>query len=533
MNGRCLKLSANIAALAIFTFAVWRVGSMITPEKIVASCNSPSRVADELNDAVRLVRENVGPAESLVFHVDDLSRLDGLDRQFVSAIAFDRMPAKLPVVDCRANMLDSDWVIAGRYSIMAQRLKRGDTPYGLAAEDRYLSLFTRLGKATRSPVVSSSQSTLSWLRMAFSALTVFVCVGLVSCMLSGTKTRLTLTSLTAVISFGIVLAALCVLTHTLRSPNGTAVYAGKAKLWLTCGVPSGYLTDSAWLVFLPAYPPLLSVLSYLYYALAGACDNWLVQFVPFAGVFWCMFVLFTRAGNALMKSAVVLFFSLSYSIYVIAGYYAEGYVALALVLALSRIERGDSGFMTWLVAGSAALFKNEGLLFYIVLAFSHAVVMGCGRRHLLCMMAGALPSAAWHLAVRALGGGVDGYDTNTLSIFLSHVWEALRELMTLFATEWKSGIHSLPLLMIAIAFSLKRKGYARCRPSVMTGAFCVGSVLASVLVYGFCSDWNIDWRIHSSLFRLVWVSAAVSLWGMATLTSLPLAGNEGGDVVRA
>ncbi|MBE6382862.1 MAG: hypothetical protein E7049_07625 [Lentisphaerae bacterium] len=90
MNGRCLKLSANIAALAIFTFAVWRVGSMITPEKIVASCNSPSRVADELNDAVRLVRENVGPAESLVFHVDDLSRLDGLDRQFVSAIAFDR-----------------------------------------------------------------------------------------------------------------------------------------------------------------------------------------------------------------------------------------------------------------------------------------------------------------------------------------------------------------------------------------------------------------------------------------------------------
>ncbi len=55
---------------------------MITPEKIVASCNSPSRVADELNDAVRLVRENVGPAESLVFHVDDLSRLDGLDRQF-------------------------------------------------------------------------------------------------------------------------------------------------------------------------------------------------------------------------------------------------------------------------------------------------------------------------------------------------------------------------------------------------------------------------------------------------------------------
>ena len=56
MNGRCLKLSANIAALAIFTFAVWRVGSMITPEKIVASCNSPSRVADELNDAVRLVR---------------------------------------------------------------------------------------------------------------------------------------------------------------------------------------------------------------------------------------------------------------------------------------------------------------------------------------------------------------------------------------------------------------------------------------------------------------------------------------------
>ena len=71
MNGRCLKLSANIAALAIFTFAVWRVGSMITPEKIVASCNSPSRVADELNDAVRLVRENVGPAESLVFHVDE------------------------------------------------------------------------------------------------------------------------------------------------------------------------------------------------------------------------------------------------------------------------------------------------------------------------------------------------------------------------------------------------------------------------------------------------------------------------------
>ena len=120
-----------------------------SPEKIVAACNSPSRVDGELNDAVRLVRENVGPAESLMFHEDDLSRLDGQNRQFVSAIAFDRLPLKLPVVDCRAEVLDSDWVVSERYSIMSHRLKLGGTPYRLVAENRYLSLFTRLEPPSR------------------------------------------------------------------------------------------------------------------------------------------------------------------------------------------------------------------------------------------------------------------------------------------------------------------------------------------------------------------------------------------------
>ena len=84
-----------------------------------------------------------------MFHEDDLSRLDGQNRQFVSAIAFDRLPLKLPVVDCRAEVLDSDWVVSERYSIMSHRLKLGGTPYRLVAGNRYLSLFTRLEPPSR------------------------------------------------------------------------------------------------------------------------------------------------------------------------------------------------------------------------------------------------------------------------------------------------------------------------------------------------------------------------------------------------
>ena len=52
---------------------------------------------------------------------------------------------------------------------------------------------------------------------------------------------------------------------------------------------------------------------------------------------------------------------------------------------------------------------------------------------------------------------------------------------------------------------------------VLVIVFSAVSLCGVILIYGWCEDWNILWRIDSSLFRLIWTPAVVSIWGMLVI----------------
>ena len=517
-----MKLDVRLSVLPIlsatlFATAMWHVCGSVSFARIADSCNSPSRVSVELDEAVLLVRENVPRSESLVFHESNPEQLDALHRQVIAAVAFDRIPAKLPIINGKIEEVDSDWVLTGRYSPVSWKLRGGTLQYRLVAETSHLSLYSKHDP----PFVLLDDENKNckigtWFRPVMAAFVVFVIIGFLTVFLSGNRIEISPSAMVAIAAFGMAMLVLCAFTHTLRSPNGTAVYAGKAKLWLLCGVPHGYLTDSAWTVFLPAYPPALAILSYFYYVLAGRCDNWIVQVVPFSGVFWCMFVLFVRAHGIVGKSLVVFFFSLASSVYIAAGFYPEGFVALAMILALSRMEKGDFGWLTWLIAGVAAMFKNEGLLFYLGLIVAVSVTMKMRRRWMLWAAIGALPSVVWQVAVRLCGGGIDGYEVQTLDNFFCHVWMAAEGLARILF-DWRSGCVVLIVLPILSAVKRSVLDVLHRRLIVLVIVFSAVSLCGVILIYGWCEDWNILWRIDSSLFRLIWTPAVVSIWGMLVI----------------
>lgn len=71
-------IARSAAAVAMFVAGIWMVYDDISMERIVASCNSRSRVSEELDDAVCMVGKEVPRSESLTFYESDLSRLDAL-----------------------------------------------------------------------------------------------------------------------------------------------------------------------------------------------------------------------------------------------------------------------------------------------------------------------------------------------------------------------------------------------------------------------------------------------------------------------
>ena len=395
----------KIVAAIIFAVAVCSVCRHISTDRIVASCGSPSRVADELNAAIQLIRKYVPESQSFAIHVDDLKRMDSLHRQVIAAVSFDRLPNRVIVTDTEAEFLDSDWVLTGRWSLLDWQLSNNLTAYRMVDETPFLSLYTRVPSYCVLINDFSKMDIASLMRMVVAAIFVFVLVGIVTVTCVGKFNRLSTEEMTAVIIVGIVLAILCILTHTLRSPNGTAVYAGKAKLWCQLGMPHDFFTNKSWEVYLPAYPPGLTILSGVYYLVAGVFDNWLVQIVPFAGSFWCMYILYAYTRNIVNKSAVLLFFSLPTSVYLSCGFYAESYVALLMIIFFLRIEQGRDGCLTWFLAGLAGIFKNEGLVFYIIACISYSIIVR--RVEFAKFLVGIVPALVWY-AVVIVSGGISG-----------------------------------------------------------------------------------------------------------------------------
>ena len=116
-----------------------------------------------------------------------------------------------------------------------------------------------------------------------------------------------------------------------------------------------------------------------------------------------------------------------------------------------------------------------------------------------------------------LGGSLDGYALNGIHELVLHLWIALKEVLSCMARDWKGGIVMIPIFVAGdvvarVFMRQKAKGFLK----VVTLLVLI-SLIGLPIVYCFCSTFQIRWRIHSSCFRLLWTTAALSLYGMSMM----------------
>lgn len=295
------------------------------------------------------------------------------------------------------------------------------------------------------------------------------------------------------------------LTHTLTSPNGLGVYAGKAKLFLVSGgIPRGFFTLSEYAIYQPSYPPGLTLVALLAYVASWACGDWLVQLiVPFA--LSLLFLELADCTSRLIALAVALaMVSVPVAIKMAGGFYAEPLAALMLAMGLHRVWRqGD--WAGWLMAGASGLFRHECIVLVIAL-WAAEKLLGAGAkwRHLAVAAAFAF---AWESFAYFAGAKVYDFDFCSLP--------AVRRVLLALAAafSWKA---------VAAVVVLCAAGGRRC------GHVAVASLLfllASALLASFNVTPHFEWFLANMMPRVAWL-AVVPLAARAIFENMQTTTNE-------
>lgn len=276
------------------------------------------------------------------------------------------------------------------------------------------------------------------------------------------------------------------LTHTLTSPNGLGVYAGKAKLFFVSGgIPRGFFTLPEYAIYQPSYPPGLTSAALLAYVVSWACGDWLVQLiVPFA--LSLLFLELADCATRLVAIAVALAMVLvPVAIKMAGGFYAEPLAALVLAMGLHSIwRRGD--WAGWLMSGVSGLFRRECIILVVAL-WAVEKLSGADAKWRHLAVAAAF-SVVWESFACLVGARVYDFD------FCS--WPAGQRVFLALeaAFSWK---------VVAALVVLCAAGGRRC------GHVAVASLLfliAAALLASFNITPHFEWFLANTMPRVAWLA---------------------------
>jgi hypothetical protein len=450
------------------------------------------------------------PHRSVAYRIERPPQISPTERIVASAIDFAMLPGSLVLAEDDAQCADFDFVLTHRHSQHLQRLADG-LGFRKVGESRDVCLLARPDVEYEATVAATQTGmTIRHLRTGL-ALGVFVGLAVLVALLTNVR-RLSAAWAMLFVCVILIVCLSATLPHTLISPNGTAVYAGKAKLFLLGGgFPPGVFIDKTWAVFQPSYPPGLTALVALFYWMSGECGNWLVQAVPFLGVVLSLWFVFCRMRTPVGRLLVLIIVLSSTTCTLCRGFYAEGWMALFLLLGFVRVVSGRDDLFSWMLLGLAACFKNEGFLFYAAMAASLSL---CGRWS-LCrfswIMLGLLLPGSWHLYVRYAGGGLDGFDLHEISVFLTQTWKACCLTLRCLFLELDSGLWTIPLAVATPLVQAWRRGRSLVGEEKVGVLFVVISLVLVFCVYGCCESGSFAWHLDSSVRRLLWTPALLAL----------------------
>ena len=298
------------------------------------------------------------------------------------------------------------------------------------------------------------------------------------------------------------------LAHSLLPPNGLGVYGGKARLLYLSGcIPSDFWTNSECSIFQPSYPPGLTILTLLAYLFAGGCGDWLVQLIPV----WSLVLLFTvLAGTTRNWFGLLVAFGLvsaPISVKMATEFYAEPLAAICLVCGWRCVCR-RIGFIGWLIAGFAGLFRHEGLVAAMLLWLSVRLALGdrhAQLRHFAVML---ILSVSWQIFVLVNGASVFDFDFTSLPEWRQVFSGLIRGMDACTVHFWQTGGSWLGAAC-ACGYCFLNRGNSGDKNRIAAILFGVLMLITACLLIGCYRGQYFGWILDTVLPRLVWVASVL------------------------
>lgn len=287
----------------------------------------------------------------------------------------------------------------------------------------------------------------------------------------------------------------------LPSPNGFAVYAGKARLMMMSGgVPEGFFTSPAYAVCQPFYPPGMALLA----ALPLAVSSRHLDLVLSSVVALLMLLLAWRLASGdgrLTRGAMALLMMLSpVGVGLACGFYAEPAAALMIACGSGLIAKGKVR-VGLVVAGLAALFRPEGLaLAFALWAASVSCVArskGSFAESVVNLVICISPGVLWMAFALSQGAGMQD-----VSFLQCPSVARMSEFVCCVAKANTAGFAEIGILPL-VAFTLSRA--QRRVPFVV---FCAVALLSGTLSAGFNASPYYSWVLDNCVPRYSWMLAA-------------------------
>ncbi len=321
----------------------------------------------------------------------------------------------------------------------------------------------------------------------------------------------------------LVIAGGLALTHTFIAPTGLGVWGGKAKLLFLCGgLPDGFFTDPARAPLQPAYPPGLTLLTLLAYAVSGGCGEWFTQLVVvFAASALCA-LLCSRTESWAARLWVLAALLTPLSLRMASLYYAEPFVAFLVLAGWMRIRRGRGVLSGWILIGAAGLFKNEGIVLCLVCWAALRLTDGRRTAPLRGLLAALVLPCAWQVGCRLMGGTLYDFAAPWQPDFACLWTAAVFASRAAFLRPWDYAFAwSFAALLLAFA-PFRRLFAAKCADErgLRAAAVAACSALVSfVYVLSLSRAPDFDWHLSTALPRLLWIPSLLLLVEIAALCS--------------
>lgn len=316
--------------------------------------------------------------------------------------------------------------------------------------------------------------------------------------------------------FFTALVAWMALSHNFSSPASIGVFGGRAKLFYLAGIPPGLFTDPAYRFLEPSYPPGSALLFLASYGFSGCCGERLPQLFSALAMGLVLFRLLLAARHSPGLACWILAFFLCPTTLLLATQgYAEPFVLLCLLSGWERTRDGADDIPAWILAGAAGWFKNEGLLYFLLLWGCTCISGGPKAASLRSLAAGILLPGAWFIGSRLLGAEIQDY-APVWTWNPARGWEAVLAVLSWgFGDAWRFAF-VFPVFSAGLLFRLFFRVSPLPHGSRVLFLFSVLCLPAFVLIYGWSTAPDFFWHLISSLDRLLWTPALIFLLAFAS-----------------